>query len=388
MKILVIGYVDLDKNDGQSIHLRELVNNLGRFDNDVTLICPTFEQKNIIHCHDIIGIPVFKDRPVINSIIFQGLFCIVMVSYLLRHKVDVIYIRHTPFNIFTLLISKIIKKPSVIEVNYSSEELKMLKIKLPNIIIYLNMLSDKIGYNLVGHIVVVTKEIKDNIHDNYGISNSKISVVPNGTDIYKFRPIQQAKDILKLDKEYQYVCFVGNIEKWQGIEFLVRSAPKILDKFPNTKFMIVGGGKYLNDVIECVIKLKVRDNFIFFGDVPYEMVPTYINAGDICVAPFYKGRVASPIKLYEYMACEKPVIASDISDIANLLRKSLAGISVPPNDPVLLAENIIELLQNKELRDSMGKNGRKFIIENHTWEITAKSVSNICDTMITKITKR
>ena len=90
---------------------------------------------------------------------------------------------------------------------------------------------------------------------------------------------------------------------------------------------------------------------------------------DVCVAPFIRVRNEriglSPLKIYEYLACGKPVVASDIKGIGDLLRNSNAGIGVKPEDPVELANAIIKLLKNEKLRGKMGKNGRKIVINNY-----------------------
>lgn len=375
MNIIAMCYIDLDKMDGQAIHFTEIINNFYKLDNVVTVLCPSFRKKNGLHCSNIIKVPMIKDRPVVNSVMFQGLFCIMMMVNVFMHKTDIIYIRHVPFNILPILISKIMRIPCIIEVNYSIKELKTLKISKGAI--FAIMIVDKIAYSIVDNIIVITSNLKDSIHSIYNTDINKISVVPNGADIYKFRPMVGAKDILKLDKNFWYICFVGHVELWQGIDCIIKSVPLILEKIPNIKFLIIGSGKSLYDIIDDTKKLNIYDKFLFLGDVQHEKVQIYINASDLCVAPFHKGRIASPIKIFEYMACEKPVVASDISDVGKLLRESSAGLSIEPNDYIAFAENIIKLLLDERLRSQMGKNGRKFIMENHTWEIVAKNTLKI-----------
>lgn len=383
MNILIVAYIDLDKNGGQATHLREVVNNLSKLGNNVTLLCPKFKRKNLINCSKIIEIPAIRERPTKNTIIFQSIFSIFMLSYILNHHTDIIYIRHSPFNILPLLISRMMKIPCIIEVNYSLHELRML---MSNIVICPIKIIDKLSLNLASNIITVADDLKWHIHTDYNISGNKIFVVSNGADIDKFKPTlsQDARKLLMLDNDSKYVCFVGGIKRWQGLEFLVKCAPMVLEKEPNTKFLIVGKGSYFNNIIDLVNKSGIEKNFIFAHNIPHNNVPTYINASDICVAPFCKGRIASPIKIYEYMACGKPVIASDISGIGNLLEKSFAGTSVPPNDVVSLADNIIKLLRDEKLRTIMGQNARKYIVENYTWNITAKKILEICGTEIDK----
>ena len=165
------------------------------------------------------------------------------------------------------------------------------------------------------------------------------------------------------------VAFIGNFAPHHGIEYLIKSAPLVLNVLPNTKFLIVGDGAIKKELINLSERIGVSDKIIFTGKVSYEIVPLYINMANVCLAPFIRVRNErmglSPLKIYEYLACGKPVVASDIKGIGDLLRNSNAGIGVKPEDPVELANAIIKLLKNEKLRGKMGKNGRKIVINNY-----------------------
>ena len=144
---------------------------------------------------------------------------------------------------------------------------------------------------------------------------------------------------------------------------------------------------------DCQRTLRIIENllsadgkFIFTGTVPYEKVPQYINSSDICVVP-KKPIKCSPLKLYEYMACGKPVIASDIEGVREILVESKSGICVPPESPHELAQATIGLLRDTKARESMGKNGRRHIVENRSWESVARKVFEVCQ-MVVQNTKR
>ncbi len=129
--------------------------------------------------------------------------------------------------------------------------------------------------------------------------------------------------------------------------------------------------------------LGVSDKFIFTGSVPYNMVPIYINASDICVAPFIRERNSkiglSALKTYEYFACGKPLVASSIPGIKDLIELSGGGISVTPENPEELANAVIKLLPDENTRSLMGDKGRKYVIENHSWDGVARKVLGVCN---------
>ena len=129
-------------------------------------------------------------------------------------------------------------------------------------------------------------------------------------------------------------------------------------------------------------ELGVEDRFIFTGVIAYDRVPLYINASDICTAPFIFARNAkiglSPLKLYEYMACGKPVVASNISGVSDVIEASGGGISVLPENLDALADGILKLLENPDLRLKMGSKGLSYVTENYSWYSVAKKVNEVC----------
>jgi glycosyltransferase involved in cell wall biosynthesis len=182
---------------------------------------------------------------------------------------------------------------------------------------------------------------------------------------------------LGLDLKYNYVCFVGNLLPWQGVEYLIHAAPLILEKHSNVRFLIIGDGVMKKELEQLSSDFEISDSFIFTGYTKYEDIPSYISASDICVAPYIKNRTTSPLKIYEYFACGRPVVASNVSDVNDLFIKSEGGICITPEDINELSRAILNLLQNNELRKKMGENGYKYVLENQTWDNVAKKTETI-----------
>ena len=113
--------------------------------------------------------------------------------------------------------------------------------------------------------------------------------------------------------------FVGNIARWQGVEVLVDVAFRILNEEQRVKFVIVGEGVLKEGLVKKVSGSGYERSIIFTGMIDYKIVPQLINLADICVAPFISRRNektgVSPLKIFEYMACGKPVIASRIEGL-------------------------------------------------------------------------
>ncbi len=234
----------------------------------------------------------------------------------------------------------------------------------------------------------VTDKLKEELVNLYAVPESKIIVINNGANTDLFKPMNQerVKAELRLEESKKYVCFVGNLAAWQGVEFLIYAAPLILEKCPDVRFLVVGDGAMKNKLLEITSEFGLLDKFIFTGRVPYESVPLYINAADVCVAPFIKGRNAkiglSALKTYEYLACGKPIVASSIPGVKDLIEFSGGGISVSPENPEELANAVVELILNENTRTLMGERGRKYVVENHSWNGVARRILDVCNDVV------
>jgi glycosyltransferase involved in cell wall biosynthesis len=233
-------------------------------------------------------------------------------------------------------------------------------------------------------IIVVTPKLKELLHSEYGVKSDRITVIQNGanTDLFKPMDVIKARGELGLALNRNYICFVGMLERWQGVEYLIKSLPLILDQCPETRLLIVGDGPIKQELVELTKQNGVSDKVIFTGMVPYKKVPLYLNVGDVCVAPKVRLKSGySPLKLCEYLACQKPVVASRASGL-EILEDCRGGILVEPEDPFELATAIVTLLKDRDLRKQMGENGRKYVLENQSWESVAKRVADVCQSLI------
>ena len=129
--------------------------------------------------------------------------------------------------------------------------------------------------------------------------------------------------------------------------------------------------------------LQVGSKFLFTGQVPYSEVPLYINIMDVCTAPYITsvGEI-SPVKIFDYLSCGKPVVASN--NVGSLLLNSGAVVPVPPDDPKGLAHTITKLLDKSKLRKTMGVTGRKWVVENANRENVARKIIRITQNFFEK----
>jgi glycosyltransferase involved in cell wall biosynthesis len=384
-KIFLVYYSSFTTKSGSNIHILELLRNLKKY-TDVVLFAPG--QKGIER-----GFSGIKYVPVINNkYLVQPSYEFILSFYLLysciKNRPEVLYLRQNSFPFFPIALCKTFKIPSIVEVNgLVMDELNVSpdsKSFAYRVFSYLALRSEKFNYRYCDRIVSVTDKLKDELVRLYSVPAEKIIVINNGANTDIFRPMdqKQARDRLKLDNSKKYVCFVGHLAAWQGVEFLIYSAPHILEKYPDVRFLVVGDGVMKDKLLKIASETGVLDKFTFTGRISYESVPEYINSADVCVAPFIKDRNSkiglSALKTYEYLACGKPIVASNISGVKDLLDLSGGGISVPPENPRELANAVVELIADQKMRNTMGEQGRKYVIENHSWDGVARKILDIC----------
>jgi glycosyltransferase involved in cell wall biosynthesis len=211
-------------------------------------------------------------------------------------------------------------------------------------------------------------------------------VVQNGVNLRSFCPINDVS-LLKewrkkvgIEDDELVVAFVGNIAPWQGVDILIESAFQLLPKHEKLKFLIVGDGLLKRLLAKKVEDSEWREKIIFLGTMPYGEIPFLINIADICVAPFIHARNretgVSPLKIFEYMACGKPVVSSRIEGL-EFIEKQYAGQLVEPDDAVCLAKALEDLLGNSNKRIEMGRRGLEIARERFSWDFRAIEISRI-----------
>ncbi len=385
----MLGNINLGVKSAPTIHLIEVVKNLKKEKHDVIVFVHNTER----YYQDM---PEIKYIPILNIsgirfYMFDFFSCIYILIYYLKFKPDAVYIRYGLLSLSTI-VSRILRLPCVVEINsIPFDEARLVKKQnyLFYAIKFIAMYPDwRISCKFSDKIVVVTDGIKKEIHKKYKLHSDKIVVIPNGanTDLFKPMDKEKVKKELNFDKNTHYVCFVGNLAPWQGVECLIQSAPSILEEIPNTKFLVVGDGVIKEKLIKIAEKTGVSNEFIFTCSVPYEEVPKYINTSDVCVVPCIRKRNEkiglSALKAYEYLSCGRTTVVSNIKGISDLIVNSNSGIVVEPENPKELSKAIIKLIKDEKLRGEMGRNGREYVIKYHTWKNVARRVAEVCKNVV------
>lgn len=247
----------------------------------------------------------------------------------------------------------------------------------PSVLQYLTVrISDKI--------LVVSQPIKDFLMLKYDVPEEKIAVLPNGVDTTIFNPWVRGKGLKdKLGAEY-IVLFVGYI---YTLDILIKAALNIVKEKPKTLFIIVGNHGLLKWINE-IKKLSLEENFLFTGPIPHAEVPEYISDADVCINIFPQNEyfaAAHPLKILEYMACGKPVIATNLPGTAQTIQNGVNGFLYNSEDVKTFTEYLHMLLSDQNLRKRIGQAAWTTVKYHYNWETIAENLIKIFEDIVSKV---
>jgi glycosyltransferase involved in cell wall biosynthesis len=209
-----------------------------------------------------------------------------------------------------------------------------------------------------------------------GIQDSKMMSYPNGVEL----DVYMAGDGARVRKKYRLenqkvLLYVGSLAKPRGMLLLIEAFKKVKEERNNVKLLLLGSGNDADNLKNLAVNLGVKDDVIFTGQVPQTEVPDFIMASDIgiCpVPPFYFYTLSCPIKMLEYMALGKPVVANEeIFEQQEVLQKSRAGI-LTPYIAEAFAAAVVDLLDSSEKCLEMSRRGKEWVKANRTYDILAR----------------
>jgi len=209
-----------------------------------------------------------------------------------------------------------------------------------------------------------------------GMDAEKLVHAPVGADLELFHPSCNGDGV---KEEYHItgplVLYVGQLHGGQYAELFIKAAAGVLKVRPEATFMIVGGGYRLEELRRMGKVLGIGEKVIFTGSVPHHLVPRYITSCDIGVACFENNEITlckSPLKIVEYLASGKPIVASNVGEVRRMVGG--AGLLVQPGDVKGLSDGIMKLLQNPLLREKLGKAARERAESRYNWKATAENI--------------
>lgn len=300
-----------------------------------------------------------------NAVVERGLR-----ELLARSRPDLVYERYGPFGVAGGVVARALGIPHVLEVNapLAREGAEYRGQALPELAAQL----ERAALAVTRRVVAVSETLRAELCEA-GADPSKIAVVPNGVDTERFQP---SGPVLPGLEGRFVVGFVGNLRPWHGVEALAKAFRELLPD-PRFQLLVVGDGPAASALES--LEREVPDRVRLVRGVDHAEVPRYLRAMDAAVAPYppLERFYFSPLKLLEYMAAGRAIVASRIGQVAELLRDGETGLLVPPGDPSALAAAVRRLADDDRLRARLGARAAETARREHTWEDRAARILDL-----------
>lgn len=353
----------------------ELAQNLQALGHSVVVFAPRVERGKVVESVPSVQFPLI-DLPIIRPLWVYMCLLLLPLLQALKRRPDLLYARSMG-SVVPVLVARLLRVPLMTEVNGDSfdhhQKAGASAGKLARI-----QRTERRLYGGSDHLIPITPGLAKMLQDRYGIPGERLTVVESGANVDLFRPMQAdaARERVGLEPGKPHIGFLGIFLPHQGVETLIRAAPRLVEHTPDLRFLLVGDGIMRAAWEREVAALGLSKSFIFTGQVPYREVAAFINAMNVTVAPFRADRgEVSPLKVYDALACGRPTLVSEIPPLRALIRDCPAVIAVPPENGEALAAAILELLADPDRCARLGEEGRRWVEQHGSWRARAQAIA-------------
>jgi glycosyltransferase involved in cell wall biosynthesis len=303
-----------------------------------------------------------------------------------RRRPDLVYQRYSRNSWAGVAVSRLEGLPLLLEWN-GSEVWAMRHWSPKGWWAHVVAVFERVNRRGAGRVVVVSRALADALVAD-GFDEARVVVNPNGVNPERFRPGAGGELVrTRYDLGDRIVVgFVGGFNYYQGTPVLMRAAPEVCRR-ADARFLLVGYGELLAATRAAAAEGGVADRVVFTDRVPIDEVPAHLDACDIAVAPMVPNPDGSdffnsPVKIFEYMASGRAIVASRLGQIVEVIEEGETGLLVEPESPEALSEAIVRLALDRDLRERLGRNARRAAVERHTWRRNAARALEAYDDLV------
>jgi glycosyltransferase involved in cell wall biosynthesis len=290
---------------------------------------------------------------------------------------DVVFLNYpSPYTgLIGFLEGKLSRKRVVVDFNdliaqYSSN---LLHIERTSIVTKIMILVQRFIVRNSDRMIAPTSYIRK-YAASLGVSEQKMTVIPNGADtkMFDLKRSDPAKVRKDLNLPNAKLCvYSGRLDGWAGMQIILRLCSIARTKKPDLRFLLVGSGD--NEKIQ-------GENILCLGEMPHEKIPTVLATADLILIPFPNDDVshaASPLKLFEAMSMCKPIVASRVSGIQDVIRDGENGFLADPDDPNDWMLKVETVLNSGELAARIAANAKRTVKERFDWDLLTRRCEEV-----------
>ncbi len=286
---------------------------------------------------------------------------------------------HERFNLLSLggaWASRKLGIPFVLEVNADLLEQRKFKgIQERGLRRLFAIWATRLCFETAAQIICISPRLKEHLKTKWNVDESKLTVLPCAADTEAFKPNYNSETVRKslgLTTE-PVVMWVGGFYPWHDLSLLLESFALILQQRPDAKLVLVGDGQTRSSVKDMITKAGMSHAVIMTGAIAHSQVPEMLSIADVAVVPSAPitagiGGTGTPLKLFEYMAAGKAIVATALNEAAEVIRDGYNGLLVDAGDINKFAESTLKLINDPEERSRLGQNAREQAVKQYSWE--------------------
>ncbi|MEW6241654.1 MAG: glycosyltransferase family 4 protein [Chloroflexota bacterium] len=302
----------------------------------------------------------------------------------LHHEYDVVHYRNIWDGLFIAQNKKRFGYKTLFEVNgLPSIELKYHYPGIDSALL-LKIKEQEIAALHLSDAIICPSHVTRDYIASLGVDRKRVTAIPNGVSPSDFSP----SPLPTREGRVPVLLYIGTLADWQGLEVVIKALPKILEH-QQVQLRIVGRGrsrqrKFLSKQIR---RLGVEGSVVVQSAVPHHEIPARIAESDICLAPLGLNdrnvtQGACPIKVLEYMAAGRPMIASNLPIVRELAREDVDALLFSPNDPDDLARQVLALLNDFELSKRLAGSASARALTKFTWHEAQKKLGKVYERLL------
>ncbi len=304
---------------------------------------------------------------------------------------DVLHERFNLCSIGGALAGNRLGKPLILEVNADLIAQRQMKGKPEQgLRLHYGKWATRYSFEAATKIICISEGLKTHLQDSWRVPEKKLTVLPCAADIQAFqKPHDDAATRRAFAlKDEPVVMWVGGFFDWHDLPLLLNSFELVLRQEPSAQLVLVGDGDRKAWVEQTIAKKNMVDQVILTGSVAHQRVPALLSMSDIVVSPAVsvsasQGGTGSPLKLFEYMAAGKAIVATDIPNAAAVLHNDETALLVKAGDSLAFSKAIVALLRQPELRNRLANNAKIKAEKEHSWERYTQDLLQIYEESLT-----
>ncbi len=232
-------------------------------------------------------------------------------------------------------------------------------------------------------LIAITAALAEDVRAHFNAS-AQICIAPDGVDL---EAAERAKTFIEKtqSKIPAHLLYLGSLHQWKGVETLIAA----MGKLPDAQLLIAGGEEHRIQTLKDFAHAHSVDARVhFLGKIPPAERFNVIHSASVCVLPLSRHSIASrytsPLKLFEYMAMAKPIVAGDLPAIREVLNHERNALLVPPEDPTALAQALNRLLSDGALAARLGK-AAEATAQNYSWMKRAQTMASFIQARVPRV---